>query len=180
MFLAACSSNGGSGSSAGGAGAPGFDGSTSSTGGSGGGTEDDATVGRLQDCSGQLSGPIVATIGRCSQTTSVNTDATTGMVVSVTHGFIAYAGQLQVAAVFSFKQEPPSAGTYDGSDLAEYEATVGAILYGAPSPGGSLTLNLSGVNGSKLTGTLDAVMPPVNAIFTDAGPGNEILHLAFP
>jgi len=185
MFLAACSSNGGGGSSAGGAGAPGSGGSTSSTGGSGGGTEADA--GLTNDCSGQLSGPIVGTIDFCVYTTSIETNPSTGAVVKVTHGFVAEAGDNQVTVVFSFKQEPPTAGTYDSANLADYQATVGLLLYGAsfdarfPSQTeGSMTLNLSAVNGSTLTGTLDAEMPPQIATLTDAGPGSAILHLAFP
>jgi hypothetical protein len=132
-----------------------------------------------EDCRGTLSGAVTGTFGRCVQTSVTETQSG-----RVTHGFVGVVGEYQVTVMFDFETEPPAPGTYDWTNLSDYQATVGFLGWSASwdaqydeVPEGDLVLNLTGGSGARLEGTVEATAIPVLA---DESTGNVDIELTFP
>jgi hypothetical protein len=131
------------------------------------------------DCTGTVSGVVVGTIEHCTQT--MVTETPSGRV---THGFVGLVGEQQITITFGFESDPPEAGTYDSTNLTDYQVAVGFLGWAASwdakyddAPDGNMTLHLSGGQGARLVGSVDAVCPPVLA---DESSGNVTVALRFP
>jgi hypothetical protein len=131
------------------------------------------------DCRGTLSGAVTGTLELCVQTSVTETPSGT-----VSHGFIGLVGDHQVTVIFGFETEPPAPGTYDWTNLTDYQATVGLVSWAASwdaqyddVPEGDLVMELTGGSGSRLEGTLEATAVPVLA---DLSSGDVNIELTFP
>jgi hypothetical protein len=133
----------------------------------------------VEDCRGTLSGAVTGTFGRCVQTSVTETPSG-----RISHGFVGIVGEQQITISFDFETDPPARGTYDFTNLTDYQATVGFLAWNASwdaqsdaVPEGDFTLNLTGGSGARLEGTLEAIAIPLLA---DQSSGDVIIELTFP